>query len=122
MFGRVLARGDIGLAEAYLDGLWDSPDITGLLTLLARNRDALRQGRLWLVAEPAGRPRPALAQPQQPHRQPAQHHGPLRSGQRFLQALAGPEHELLGSDLPRRQMTARWKPPSTPSTAASCSA
>ena len=41
MFGRVLARGDIGLAEAYLDGLWDSPDITGLLTLLARNRDAL---------------------------------------------------------------------------------
>ena len=41
VFGRVLARGDIGLAEAYLDGLWDSPDITGLLTLLARNRDAL---------------------------------------------------------------------------------
>jgi cyclopropane-fatty-acyl-phospholipid synthase len=41
LFGRVLARGDIGLAEAYLDGLWDSPDITGLLTLLARNREAL---------------------------------------------------------------------------------
>ncbi len=41
VFGRVLARGDIGLAEAYLDGLWDSPDITGLLTLLARNREAL---------------------------------------------------------------------------------
>ena len=41
MFSRVLARGDIGLAEAYLDGQWDSPDVTGLLTLLARNRDAL---------------------------------------------------------------------------------
>ncbi len=41
MFGRVLARGDIGLAEAYLDGQWDSPDVTGLLALLARNRDAL---------------------------------------------------------------------------------
>jgi cyclopropane-fatty-acyl-phospholipid synthase len=41
LFGRVLARGDIGLAEAYLDGLWDSPDITGLLTLLARNRESL---------------------------------------------------------------------------------
>ena len=40
-FSRVLARGDIGLAEAYLDGQWDSPDITGLLTLLARNREAL---------------------------------------------------------------------------------
>ncbi len=43
MFGRVLARGDIGLAEAYLDGQWDSPDITGLLTLLAKNRQALQK-------------------------------------------------------------------------------
>lgn len=43
MFGQVLARGDIGLAEAYLDGQWDSPDITGLLALLAKNRDALKQ-------------------------------------------------------------------------------
>ncbi len=43
MFSQVLARGDIGLAEAYLDGLWDSPDITGLLTLLAQNRDVLRR-------------------------------------------------------------------------------
>lgn len=43
MFGQVLAKGDIGLAEAYLDGAWDSPDITGLLTLLANNRVALRR-------------------------------------------------------------------------------
>ena len=43
MFSRVLARGDIGLAEAYLDGQWDSPDVTGLLALLARNRDALNK-------------------------------------------------------------------------------
>jgi cyclopropane-fatty-acyl-phospholipid synthase len=43
MFGRVLSRGDIGLAEAYLDGAWDAPDITALLTLLANNRDALRR-------------------------------------------------------------------------------
>jgi cyclopropane-fatty-acyl-phospholipid synthase len=42
MFAQVLARGDIGLAEAYLDGAWDSPDITALLTLLANNREALR--------------------------------------------------------------------------------
>ena len=41
MFSRVLARGDIGLAEAYLDGQWESSDIAGLLALLARNRDAL---------------------------------------------------------------------------------
>jgi cyclopropane-fatty-acyl-phospholipid synthase len=43
MFSMVLARGDIGLAEAYLDGHWDSPDITGLLKLLASNRDALKK-------------------------------------------------------------------------------
>ena len=42
-FSMVLARGDIGLAEAYLDGHWDSPDITGLLTLLANNRDVLKK-------------------------------------------------------------------------------
>jgi cyclopropane-fatty-acyl-phospholipid synthase len=42
MFGQVLARGDIGLAEAYIDGAWDSPDLSALMTLLARNRDALR--------------------------------------------------------------------------------
>jgi cyclopropane-fatty-acyl-phospholipid synthase len=43
MFGQVLSRGDIGLAEAYLDGAWDAPDITALLSLLAKNRDALRR-------------------------------------------------------------------------------
>ena len=43
MFSLILARGDIGLAEAYLDGLWDSPDITGLLTLLAANREVLKK-------------------------------------------------------------------------------
>ena len=43
LFDRVLARGDVGLAESYLDGHWDSPDLTALLTLLAHNRDALRR-------------------------------------------------------------------------------
>jgi cyclopropane-fatty-acyl-phospholipid synthase len=43
LFARVLARGDIGLAEAYLDRHWDSPDLSALLTLLANNRDALRR-------------------------------------------------------------------------------
>jgi len=43
VFGQVLAKGDIGLAEAYLDGHWDSPDLTGLLSLLARNRAVLER-------------------------------------------------------------------------------
>lgn len=40
-FANVLTRGDIGLAESYLDGHWHSPDVAALLTVLARNRDTL---------------------------------------------------------------------------------
>lgn len=34
------ARGDIGLGEAYIDGLWDSPDIDALTQLAFANEDA----------------------------------------------------------------------------------
>lgn len=43
VFQRVLAKGDIGLAEAYLDDQWDAPDLPGLLNLLASNRETLRR-------------------------------------------------------------------------------
>jgi len=43
VFSRILARGDIGFAEAYFDGQWDSSDVTGLLRLFAANRDSLRR-------------------------------------------------------------------------------
>ena len=43
LFSQILAQGDIGLCEAYIDGAWDSLDLTGVMTLLANNRDALRQ-------------------------------------------------------------------------------
>ncbi len=38
---RLLRDGDIGLAEAYMDGDWSSPDVTALIELGARNDDAL---------------------------------------------------------------------------------
>jgi cyclopropane-fatty-acyl-phospholipid synthase len=38
---RLLLKGDLGLAEAYMDGVWSSPDLTGLLLLLARNQQRL---------------------------------------------------------------------------------
>lgn len=50
MLARVLRSGDIGLAESYLDGQWSTPDLPGLLLLLALNRDTLEQlvyGRWW---------------------------------------------------------------------------
>lgn len=52
VFDAVLARGDIGLAEAWIDGRCDSPDPAALLTLLAENRDALTRalyGSAWAL-------------------------------------------------------------------------
>lgn len=40
-FRRVLTDGDIGLAEAYMDGDCDSPDLAALVALLADNQEAL---------------------------------------------------------------------------------
>ncbi|WP_133770058.1 SAM-dependent methyltransferase [Enterovirga rhinocerotis] len=40
---RLLLDGDIGLAEAYRDGDIDTPDLTALIELLARNAATLRQ-------------------------------------------------------------------------------
>ena len=46
----VLTGGDVAFAEAYMDGRWDTPDLTALLTVLAHNHAALEQafyGRWW---------------------------------------------------------------------------
>jgi cyclopropane-fatty-acyl-phospholipid synthase len=60
VFTRTLRSGDIGLAEAYLDGSWDTPDLPGLLTLLLAGREDLERvvygawwGRLWHLARHA---------------------------------------------------------------------
>ena len=42
-FLRLLTRGDIGFAEGYMAGEWDTPDLTALLTAFALNYDALDQ-------------------------------------------------------------------------------
>ena len=50
VFDQILERGDVGFAEAWIDGQWNSPDLAALLTLLANNRDALAQavyGQWW---------------------------------------------------------------------------
>ena len=41
VFGQALRRGDIGFAESYIAGQWDSPHLADLITLLARNHQAL---------------------------------------------------------------------------------
>ena len=41
--GRVLASGDIGFAEGYMAGEWETPHLAGLLEALARNSDYIRR-------------------------------------------------------------------------------
>lgn len=49
-FRRLLSGGHLGLAEAYIDGDWDSPDLTALIALGAANESVLGRtlaGTLW---------------------------------------------------------------------------
>ncbi|MDX5363950.1 MAG: cyclopropane-fatty-acyl-phospholipid synthase family protein [Pseudazoarcus pumilus] len=41
VFEAALARGDIGLAEAWMDGLWETDELSAMLTLLSSNRAVL---------------------------------------------------------------------------------
>ena len=43
MFDAVLGKGDIGLAEAYIDGLWEADDLAAFLALLVRSRKVLER-------------------------------------------------------------------------------
>jgi cyclopropane-fatty-acyl-phospholipid synthase len=50
VFTEVMRSGDIGFAEAYIDGRWDTPDLAALLLLAAMNRAVLEKalyGRWW---------------------------------------------------------------------------
>jgi len=40
-FRRVLSGGSVGFGEAYVDGLWDTSNLTALLSLFARNQRTL---------------------------------------------------------------------------------
>ncbi len=52
-FRRVLTGGDVGFAQSYIDGDWDSDNVVALIELAARNEASLGQaieGRLWARA------------------------------------------------------------------------
>ena len=51
---RVMAAGDIGFAEGYMAGEWDTPDLSALLEAMSRNFDGIQRVALgsplaWLV-------------------------------------------------------------------------
>lgn len=43
LVGDVMRSGDVGFAEGYIEGRWDTPDLAALLYLCAANRDALHR-------------------------------------------------------------------------------
>jgi cyclopropane-fatty-acyl-phospholipid synthase len=45
---RMLVGGETGAGEAYVDGLWSSPDLPALLKLASANRDALALSAGWM--------------------------------------------------------------------------
>ncbi len=58
---RLLARGDVGFAEGYVAGDWDSPGLADLVTLLALNEDRFgRPGQGSMLARAIDRAQHAL--------------------------------------------------------------
>jgi cyclopropane-fatty-acyl-phospholipid synthase len=50
LFSRVAFDGEVGLGEAYMEGIWDSDDLTEMLKLFIENRDAFKGGNMSLSA------------------------------------------------------------------------
>ncbi len=50
-FRRIIREGQIGFAEAYMDGWWDTPDLQNLLDMIVQNTNAIRPKikATWLV-------------------------------------------------------------------------
>ena len=44
---RILLHGETGVGEAYVDGLWSSPDLAALIEVAALNREALAMNTGW---------------------------------------------------------------------------
>ena len=87
-FRRVLLDGDIGFAEAYMEGFCDSPDLPGLIALLAENEKSLGRMAHTNAAARSDAEIPPLAAAQLAQGLAQEHPRPLRPRQRVLPAVA----------------------------------
>jgi len=46
LFTRIAREGDVGFAEAYMDGWWDTPDLQALMDVIVGNNDEIGQNFL----------------------------------------------------------------------------
>ena len=91
---RLIGGGDIGFAEAYIRGEWDSPNVSKFLEVFSANHDAIErhaQPRA-VVAPPAELP--PLDEPQHQGGLSPQHPRPLRPRQCLLLAMARRDDDL----------------------------
>ena len=93
---KLLVGGETGGGEAYMDGLWSSPDLAGLLRWAALNREALALSTGWFrrAGAAAADDRPSVP-PQHEAPEPPQHPCPLRPRQRLLPDLPRRDDDLL---------------------------
>ena len=78
---RILLHGETGAGEAYMDGLWSSPDLPALLRLAARNARRSPCPGDGSGSRPSSAGRSRTAPTEHPGREPAQHRGALRHRQ-----------------------------------------
>jgi cyclopropane-fatty-acyl-phospholipid synthase len=101
-----LLRGGRGLAEAYVDGWWDSPDLPAVIELAARNMapiDRVRR-RLSPLVEPARRLRARLA-PSTPERSRDDIHAHYDLGNDLFELMLDPTMMYSGAVFERREST-----------------
>ena len=61
----MLLHGEIGVGEAYVDGLWDSDDLVALLELGVENRRHVQFSSTWMTPRVAAEERAAASRPAQ---------------------------------------------------------
>jgi|tagenome__1003787_1003787.scaffolds.fasta_scaffold20959088_3 cyclopropane-fatty-acyl-phospholipid synthase len=101
-----LRHGGRGLAESYVDGWWDSPDLAAVLELAARNMapiDRVRR-RLSPVVEPARRLKARLA-PSTPERSRRDIHAHYDLGNELFELMLDPTMMYSGAVFERRDAT-----------------
>ncbi|MCS5880210.1 hypothetical protein LNP17_03845 [Klebsiella variicola subsp. variicola] len=90
VYWRLLTGGSLAAAEAWMDGDWESHQLTALLQILARNGEVL--GRLERGFRLLGKPVARLhhwTRRQHPRSGAGEHRRPLRPRQRILCPLSG---------------------------------
>ncbi len=93
---RLLLRGETGAGEAYMDGLWSSPDLVALIELAALNRSELALAQRLVAWAPPGAANHRSSGTAK-HDGPGtpEHRGSLRPRQRLLPAVPRRDDDVL---------------------------